>query len=69
MCLLPGMVSGENKKIRFPLRLNEGTTGVDSCSYLESVGFVQIFLIDNIQIFIEKKSQNKKIHGLQSEDF
>jgi hypothetical protein len=49
--------------------LNEGTTGVDSCSYLESLGFVQIFLIDNIQIFIEKKAQNINFHELQPEVF
>lgn len=41
IALLPGM------GLRVPLRLNDGTL-LDNCSYLESLGFCQILLVDYI---------------------
>jgi len=45
---------------RYPLRLNEGTPGIDNSSYLDSLGFQQILLIDFTEIQSNEEILNQE---------
>lgn len=43
------------EQTRAPLRLNEGTPGLTNCTYLESLGFTQIFLADSVEVKVDQE--------------
>lgn len=43
------------EQTRAPLRLNEGTPGLTNCTYLESLGFTQIFLADFVEVKVDQE--------------